>query len=119
MFQLYQSKVFEFNQEVRKGMCKGPRQHNSADRRELLRGSQALRGDIADSEGVGRLENANPLGRATNERSPILRNYFNALRSTTNPEVDEYKRVRKYRGEAFSIDNFGSCGRRLSPRGRR
>jgi hypothetical protein len=29
---------------------------------KLLRGSQTLRSDNADSEGLGRLENANPLG---------------------------------------------------------
>jgi hypothetical protein len=39
---------------------KVPCQHSSADYRELLRGSRTLRGDNADSEGVGRLENANP-----------------------------------------------------------
>jgi hypothetical protein len=42
---------------------KAPCQHSSADYRgKLLRGSQTLISDNADSEGVGRLENADPLG---------------------------------------------------------
>jgi hypothetical protein len=60
---------------------------NNADRRELLRGSQALRGDNADSGGVGRLENTNPFGRATNKSSPLHRNDVNAPRSTTSRKL--------------------------------
>jgi hypothetical protein len=45
---------------------------NNADRRD----------DNADSEGVGRLENANPLERTTNESSSLHRKYVNAPRST-------------------------------------
>jgi hypothetical protein len=82
MFELDQSEVFELNQEGEMDCAQVRFSVNDADRRELLRGSQTLRGDNADSEGAGRLENANHLGRATNEISPLHRNYVNAPRST-------------------------------------
>jgi hypothetical protein len=85
----------------------------------VLRGSQTLRSDNADSEGVSRLENANPW-RVTNELAtpPKLRQRTEEYNLR---EVDElaqrgYKKTRENRGENLSIDNFGSCGRRLSPR---
>jgi hypothetical protein len=63
MFELDQSKVFVNNQEVRNGMCNSPLSALTAlTAGKSLRGSQMLSGDNADSEGVGRLENANPLG---------------------------------------------------------
>jgi hypothetical protein len=63
MFELDQSEVFELNQEGEMECAKIPCQHSSSDYRgKLLRGSQTPRGDNADSEGVDRLENANPLG---------------------------------------------------------
>jgi hypothetical protein len=82
MFELDQSEVFELNQEGEMECAQVRVSVNNADRRELLCRSQMLRGDNAESEGVGRLENANPLGRASNESSPLHRNYVNAPRST-------------------------------------
>jgi hypothetical protein len=82
MFELDQSEVIELNQEGEMDCAKVRVSVNDADRRESLRRSQTLRGDNADSEGAGRLENAKPLGRATNESSPLHRKYVNAPRST-------------------------------------
>jgi hypothetical protein len=70
-----------------------------ADRRELLRRSQTLRGDNADSEGAGRLENTNPLGRATNESLPLHR-------GVRLPEVDESAKIRVQKGYERQTKSF-------------